>query len=71
MRAPPDLRGRMCGYVSTMTQPDDQPNLDDVMTPTETAHPDHREHAKTPKHLDEDELAQRTQHERDELAGDE
>jgi hypothetical protein len=54
-----------------MTQPDDSPNLDDVMTPTETVHPDHHEHAKTPKHPDDDELARRTQHEREEIADDE
>lgn len=33
--------------------------MDDVMVPTETAHPDHREHAKAPKHLNDDELAKR------------
>ena len=43
----------------------DQPNLDDVMTPTEDIHPDHREHAKEGKHLNETELERRTQHERD------
>jgi hypothetical protein len=31
-------------------------------------HPDHHEHAKTPRHLDDDELERRTQHERDEIA---
>ena len=35
------------------------------MVPTEAVHPDHREHAKEPKHLSEDELTRRTQHERD------
>lgn len=45
-----------------MTDPD--PNLDDVMVPTEQAHPDRREHAKEPKHLDQDELDRRTEHER-------
>ena len=59
------------GYVTSMTQSHDEPNLDDVMTPTESVHPDHREHAKVPKHLDEDELARRTQRERDELGADE
>jgi hypothetical protein len=46
-----------------MTDPD--PNLDDVMTPTEQATPDHHEHAKTPKHLNDDELARRAEHERE------
>ena len=54
-----------------MTEPHDQPNLHDVITPTEATQPDHQEHAKSPKHLDEDELARRTQHERDEVAADE
>ena len=45
-----------------------EPTLDDVMAETEHPHPDRREHAKTPRHLDEDELEQRTQHERDEIA---
>lgn len=36
-----------------------------VMVPTEEVRPDHREHAKEAKHLSEDELDQRTQHERD------
>jgi hypothetical protein len=44
--------------------PDDAPDLDDVMVPTEEAHPDRREHAKLPKHVDDDELEQRTEHER-------
>jgi len=65
------MRARAHEYVTSMTQSHDEPNLDDVMTPTETVHPDHREHAKEPKHLDEDELARRTQHERDEVATDE
>lgn len=41
----------------------DVPELDDVMVPTETAHPDHREHAKIPQHLDDDELVKRADHE--------
>ncbi|WP_167759442.1 hypothetical protein [Mycobacterium sp. PS03-16] len=40
-------------------------NLNDVMVPTEDVHPDHREHAKEPHPLDDDELARRAQHERD------
>jgi hypothetical protein len=55
----------------SMTEPNEQPNLDDVMTPTERTHPDHHEHAKSPKHVDEDELARRTQQERDEVAAEE
>jgi len=45
-----------------------EPNLDDVTIETEQPHPDHREHAKTPKHVDEDELDRRTKHERAEIA---
>ena len=52
------------GYGSIM-EPDDATNLNDVMVPTEEAHPDHREHAKESKHLDDDELERRAQHERD------
>ena len=44
-----------------------EPTLDDVMVPTEQAHPDHREHAKTPKHLDDNDLESRTEHERKEV----
>ncbi|AMY52644.1 hypothetical protein [Rhodococcoides fascians] len=44
-----------------------EPTLDDVMIPTEEAHPDHKEHAKTPKHLDDGDLDARTEHERNEL----
>jgi hypothetical protein len=32
--------------------------------PTEQPHADHREHAKEGKHLDDDELQRRTEHER-------
>lgn len=60
--------GMLAGTPQAMTRPGDQPDLDDVMTPTETPHPDQHEHAKSPKHLDDDELARRTQHERDQLA---
>ena len=49
--------------------PDDA-DLDDVMVPTEQAHPDHREHAKASKHLDDDELARRTEHERQAVEAD-
>jgi len=44
--------------------PDDTPDLNDVLVPTEEVHPDRREHAKQSKHLDDDELEQRTEHER-------
>ncbi|MBY6410379.1 hypothetical protein HQ346_02280 [Rhodococcus sp. BP-252] len=55
-----------------MTQPNhDEPNLDDVIVPTEEVHPDHREHAKEPKHLDDTELDARTEHEREETGADE
>jgi hypothetical protein len=40
-----------------------EPTLDDVMETTETVTPDRREHAKTPKHLDDDELERRAEHE--------
>lgn len=51
-----------------MTGPHDEPTLDDVLTPTEEVHPDHRAHAKSPKHVDDDELTARTEHERGEVA---
>jgi hypothetical protein len=47
-----------------MADNDDQTNLDDVLVPTEQPHPDHRAHAKEDKHLDDDELQRRTEHER-------
>lgn len=53
-----------------MTSHDAADDLDDVMVPTEQVHPDHREHAKEAKHPSEDELEQRTQHERDIVAAD-
>jgi hypothetical protein len=49
---------------------DDRDDLADVMVPTEEIHPDRREHAKTPKHVDDDELARRTEHEREEVRAD-
>ncbi|MDO3635700.1 hypothetical protein [Mycolicibacterium arseniciresistens] len=48
---------------------DDRTDLSDVMIPSEEVHPDRKEHAKTPKHLDDDELARRTEHER-QIVGD-
>jgi hypothetical protein len=47
-----------------MATDNDEPNLDDVMVPTEVAHPDHRAHAKTDKHVDDAQLERRTEHER-------
>jgi hypothetical protein len=46
-----------------MTAPD-EPTLDDVLVPTEDAYPDHREHGKARAHLNDDELARRTEAER-------
>jgi hypothetical protein len=45
-----------------MTDP--EPNLDDVMTPTEQATPDHHEHGKASSHVNDEELARRTEQER-------
>jgi hypothetical protein len=44
---------------------DDVADLNQVMVPTEEVRPDHREHAKESKHLDDGELERRTQHERE------
>lgn len=44
--------------------PDDAADSNDVMVPTEEVHSDHREHAKQSKHLDDNDLQRRTQHER-------
>lgn len=49
---------------------DEQPDLADVMTPTEEVHPDRREHAKQAKHPDDEELERRTRHERDIVHGE-
>lgn len=43
----------------------DVPDISGVMVPTEEVHPDHREHAKEPRPIDDDELERRVQHERD------
>jgi hypothetical protein len=45
-----------------MTEP--EPNLDDVIVPTEHPTPDHHQHGKTPKHVNDDELEHRTEQER-------
>ena len=60
---------RQNGYRLEMTS-HDATDLNDVMVPTEEVHPDHREHAKEAKHLSEDELERRTQHERDIVDGE-
>ena len=54
-----------------MTSSNEQaPDLDEVLVPTEPVHPDHREHAKQPKHLDQDELDARAAHEEREVHED-
>jgi hypothetical protein len=55
------------GYQRCMSETNNEPDLDDVMTTTESAHPDRREHAKTPHRVDDDELAERTEHEREQV----
>jgi hypothetical protein len=42
----------------------DEPTLDDVIEPTEQAIPDRHEHGKYPAHVNDDELARRTEQER-------
>jgi hypothetical protein len=49
-----------------MTENDQQDAFEEPIEPTETPHPDRREHAKTPHRLDDDELARRAEHEREE-----
>jgi hypothetical protein len=49
----------------------DEPTLDDVMDTTEPVEPHRRDHAKTPKHLDDDELEQRALHELEEAEAEE
>jgi hypothetical protein len=44
--------------------------LDEVMETTEQATPDHTAHGKMPKHLNDDELQRRTEHERVEAGVD-
>jgi hypothetical protein len=46
-----------------MEKSHETPSLDDVMETTEVVKPDHREHAKSPRHLDDDELSSRAEHE--------
>ncbi|MEU3475901.1 MULTISPECIES: hypothetical protein [Nocardiaceae] len=47
-----------------MSREENVPHLDGAMIPTETTTPDHREHAKTPKHLDDQNLTERANHEK-------
>lgn len=44
-----------------------QPNLDDVLPVDEQATPNHHEHGKQPKHLNDDELEHRTEQEREKV----
>lgn len=53
-----------------MSETNEQPNLHDVMTPSEEVHPDRKEHAKEGKHVDDSELERRTQHERESVHGE-
>ncbi|BCI53082.1 hypothetical protein NIIDNTM18_23600 [Mycolicibacterium litorale] len=46
------------------------PDISDVIVPTEEVHPDRREHAKEPRPIDDDEMARRAQHERDVTGAD-
>lgn len=60
------------GYARGMTTPEndhDTPTLDDVIAPTETPHPDPHEHGKMPHPVDDTELEERTEHEREETGG--
>jgi hypothetical protein len=57
-----------------MTTPQNEesqkPDLTDVLDTLETPHPDRHEHAKASPHQDDDELAERTQIERNEVEAD-
>ena len=52
-----------------MSSPNDQPNLDDVMVPEESAPRDRQEHAKDP-HLSDEALEHRTELERQAVGSD-
>jgi hypothetical protein len=54
-----------------MTDEHDTPTLDDVMETNEPTTPHHRDHAKSPKHIDEDELDRKTALEASEVGLDE
>nr|AMY18331.1 hypothetical protein A3Q40_00931 [Rhodococcus sp. PBTS 1]NIL81124.1 hypothetical protein [Rhodococcus kroppenstedtii] len=63
------IDSRFAGYATDMTTPEndhDTPTLDDVIVPTETPHPDQHEHGKMPHPVDDAELEERTEHEREE-----
>lgn len=47
-----------------MTSPHDEPTLDDVIAPTESAPRDRQEHGKTPSRPNDEALAHRTEQER-------
>jgi hypothetical protein len=47
-----------------MTSTPDEPTLDDVIEPTESAPRDRTEHGKAPARPNDEELAHRTEHER-------
>jgi hypothetical protein len=53
-----------------MTQPHDEPELDDVIQPREQAIRDRREHGKIPRPVNDENLARRTEQERAELRSD-
>ncbi|PPK94684.1 hypothetical protein CLV92_107187 [Kineococcus xinjiangensis] len=57
-----------------MTSPDDatpdQPNLDDVMQPTESTPRDRQEHGKMPARPRDDQLEQLVEHEREMIHGE-
>jgi hypothetical protein len=55
---------RPVGHSHAISKPNERPDLDDVMRPTEEVHLDRREHAKEAKHRDDAELERRTRHER-------
>jgi hypothetical protein len=50
-----------------MTERHDEPTLDDVIEPTESAPRDRREHAKAPAHPNDEALEHRVEHERVEV----
>jgi hypothetical protein len=52
-----------------MTSPHDEPTLDDVLTPTESAPRDPAQHAKDP-HLSDEALEHRTEQERQAVGSD-
>lgn len=47
-----------------MSSPHDEPTLNDVIEPSESAPRDRHEHGKMPSRLDDDELEHRTEQER-------